>query len=275
MTKLKFSKYQLIVDDQSFSKGKIDLLSKHLATINQSGKAMKINENYCQVKHVEYFKDFLCFEIAYGDNRKYSESVFDCEKEEFGMNPKSRSQVEPNAQLFCFLGIEKIKGVWISNSRAKTMLIQLIENSQAGNFILAKEVIDQEEFLKSIKTIDSTRFVINPENLFEDRNYTEIANNIFGFGAKAVYELQATFRKGTGIEGIVDSLRALFKKHQDCKIEELVVCGKNADGITQVLNIDGLSSAIMLNDLAPDENGHFAFERVRDEFMKLVFNEKT
>lgn len=183
-------------------------------------------------------------------------------------NPRNSDQYEPKQEF----GLIDFKNsiLWLSNSKRKNFIIEVLKDKLVTNDIIIKNVYSEEDFVNSIKKIEEIKFSALP-NLFSSTNSLtkELSAEILGYGAN-IATIILKFTNQTVGDKILGKIKNLLNNKVTYK--SLVITGRDSDNFGIIFNNEILSKRIPLKGMV-DENEIFDVENVFSQLITVLEND--
>lgn len=256
---INFSIFELIQKD-NYPK------ASELARIIQSGHYEDGNSTY--VVAAEAINDCVWIEFQYGTSYPRPDQVIDKQKRMKVDNPRSDQQVEPTKQLFC-LYVENHGNLYVSDSRKKGFLEQFLNRlHDKKNFIIKRVIVDPEEFLSKLKTVDRMIIAAKTDLITQTSYLFRPTQDIFGYGAPERYEIKADYR--INMNDIVrKKFQEFYEEAKTGRVSKFICVGKDDQGIETIFNADNLTSKISI-DVTRQQTGLINEEEAKKKIMDAI-----
>lgn len=226
---LEFSVFELIYDGSSPA---VDIVSKSL----KDGET-KEKKDFVYLVNTEIIDNYIWICIQYGASHPYSPNLIDRSKNcELVINTRTPEQVEPNKQLFAVYN-QSDGLIYISDTRKQGLIQEFLNDSGDSHFIIKKVLIDPDEFLNLIKTVESITIAGKTDLLSRAGHLQKPVEDIFGYDSPNKYKIEADYKMPLG-----ERFRGYFKQlalyANNGTIQRFVCIGKDDKGFTKIFNTD-------------------------------------
>lgn len=195
-------------------------------------------------------------------------NVFNIDTQETSPNPRQSNQVEPKE----YFGLIDFKNsyLWLSNTKKKKALLDLICSKFENKQVIVKDVYDQQMFIETIKSLDSIKISAEP-NLFTQTNTLnkELCRKINGYGA-TLASLSFKYDDKFIGDNLLEKVKSIFNQKNSFK--RIVISGRDEKGLGMLFNSDGFSRKINFKT-AIDENEMYLGEEVFQQLIQKIENE--
>lgn len=202
-----------------------------------------------------------------GDPRPWNPNLVDLKTKETIENLRNKDQFEPKL----FFGIFDLHSsqVWIPHNAKSVFKEAMLSKHNNASF---KEVIDEEEFFKSIQFLNEIKFGIVPDQIFNSINDVSqaLTNDANCYGSSYA-ELSMSFNKQ---HTIPEKVVQLFKRVMDDKasFKKIVISGRNRDGLDMLFNTATVSTKVTIS-AKTDENGMIDTSSLFESLKRFIRNE--
>jgi hypothetical protein len=211
--------------------------------------------------NIEYVENYL--RITFGDGSlgpRYP-TVFNLETDEEEINPRQKNQVEPR-QTFAIIDFNS-SFLWISNSKKRGALIELLKAYFPMASIVAKDIYNEEQFIETLKRLDTIKISAVPNLLSQTGILSEkLSEEINGYEANVATLSLAYHNKFTS-EYIIEKVKSIFEQKNTLK--SIVISGRDENNLGMLFNTEGFSRKIDIEAYV-DEDEMFSPE---DVFKKI------
>lgn len=215
-----------------------------------------------EIYNLVYEDNYLKINFGDGAIRPRNPKVFNFSIQEEEPNPRQKEQVEPK-ETFALLDFNT-SHLWISNSKKRNILARMLQHKFPKDRLVMKEVYDEEEFISTLKKLDSLKVSAVP-NLFANTGILSesLTEEINGYDA-SVATLSFTYYNTLTTEYLLNKIRSLFAEKNT--LRSIVIAGRDENNLGMLFNTEGFSRKIDV-DCTVDENEMFLPE---DVFLKLI-----
>lgn len=255
---VKFSVFQLIVATESpFTVDSFSLIgSEDVETFEVSHS--EDNKEVLEIKRVykELIEDrFVTLYFNQGDKFPYPATVIDSNDLMEKENPRPAGNIEMVDQFFVIIDVTTQR-IYLSDQRKKTTLATWIKN-KIGKDITIKSIIEEEDFLNKIKSVNKLSFCLVP-NLFNSSSQDVLSNNltndIFGYEAdKARLELE--YNNTNLTERLKDKISKIISRKSE--FQEITIVGRSTEGFESVFNLEEVISKVSIDAPVDEETNLF------------------
>ena len=244
---LKFTVNQLIVNSSRFDLVAFkDLENTYTDTLKVNHTSKEKEEILSVTKITKATIDARFIAIYFNDGNKfpYTNKVIDSDLNEHA-NPRSPDEIELDDQFFLLVDVQSQR-IFMSDQRRKTSVISWL-NSKIKKKIEIKPIINEDEFIQKIKSVNKVCFTVVP-NLFNLKNENilsnELVQDIYGFGAEEGH-IELSYNDAKITEKILDKLKALIGQKKDFK--SITVIGRGDENFVSIFNIEEIINAIYID----------------------------
>ncbi len=243
---LGFSVYQLIVGEDAFDISTFSIINDEDTEIEEVTRRKSKEKEIVSIKKIgkgTIDNRFITICFSSGDKYPYSDKIINSDLEE-QENPRTPEELELDKQLFVLID-SKTQRIFISNLKKKLYLKDWLKD-KINKDIVIKAIIQEEQFIDKIESIDKISFSITP-SLFNSGNRgllsEELVKDIFGFDAeKACIELSYKNRRKS--KKIIDKLNFL-KKHKN-EFDEITIIGRGDDNFESIFNMNEVITKVVI-----------------------------
>ena len=250
---LKFSIFQLIVETETPFTVKTfsSIEEQKLETFEIGPKEDKETLSIKRVNKECFENRFIAFYFNEGSKFPYSPTVIDTtdliEKE----NPRPAEDIELDDQFFVLIDVSSQR-IYLSDQRRKGTFTTWLKE-KIGKETHIKSIINEEEFLNKIKSVNKISLSIVP-NLFntssQDTLSHNLARDIYSFGGeKAKLEIEYNNTRMTDI--IKNKFNQVLGKKND--FQEITIIGRSDEGFESVFNLEEVYSKLVIDVSAQDK----------------------
>ena len=265
-SKKTFSIAVLKVDDTPFT---LDTFS------NIQTKEFDDLEIDSEVQHVKIIEKetkeerFILLYFEEGETNPRPDVVYNTVSRTDEQNPRSKKQIERDSQTFVLIDAQTQK-IFISDFRKKKTIEDWLAK-KIGKTILIKNIIDRENFLNEIESIDTIYLSAAP-NLFATMGILkeELTNDYhnYGVGIKHI-GLTITFEENSLPEKLKNKINSFFQQKDNDAIQKLTVSGRHDDKFERIFNAEGIIDKVTI-EITPRDNGLFNKEEVFNKLIQQV-----
>ena len=185
-------------------------------------------------------------------------------------NPRTPDQIERDSQSFFLIDIIKQK-IFISDFRKKKMLEEWL-SGKTQKQVLIRNIIDKEEFLNKIQSIDTIYLSAVP-NLFSQEGILseELTKDHHNYGQAIKHiGVKITFEKSTLLpEKLKTRIQDFFNYRANNQLDKLEVSGRYDEKFERVFNAEGIIDKIEIQ-ISPEKNGLFDSKKVFKNLIKEI-----
>lgn len=250
---LKFSIFQLIVETETPFTVKTfsSIEEQKLETFEIGPKEDKETLSIKRVNKECFENRFIAFYFNEGSKFPYSPTVIDTtdliEKE----NPRPAEDIELDDQFFVLIDVSSQR-IYLSDQRRKGTFTTWLKE-KIGKETHIKSIINEEEFLNKIKSVNKISLSIVP-NLFntssQDTLSHNLARDIYSFGGeKAKLEIEYNNTRMTDI--IKNKFNQVLGKKND--FQEITIIGRSDEGFESVFNLEEVISKLVIDVSAQEK----------------------
>lgn len=255
--KIRFSGIFLSVDDEPIN---IDNFKETII----EGRYNITEESRVHIYQYEYEEDFLKITLGDGSAMPRNPIVFNIETNEEEENPRQADQIEPR-EAFGLIDF-KTGMFWLSNSRKKKYIVNFFRSKFPDNNIIAKDVYEEETFIRTLKRLDDIRLSATPNLFSNTHSLTEyLTDEINGYEA-SIAHLHFHYQDKFVGENLIQKIRTIFANKSN--FNGIVISGRDERNLGMLFNSDGFSRKIEFKARI-DENEMFLTD---DVFTKLITN---
>lgn len=213
--------------------------------------------------------EYLWLYINYGKASPRNDKITNVETGKKKNNTRKNDEAELLGQLFVLYSYRK--GIlYLSNSKKKKVVELLIKQNAHQDAIIKSFYKNSDEVISILKKIDKIKFT-HASNLFNQGSKERQALlDLTGTDAPESFTIEASY-SGHRINNF---LRTLFKGQEDCKIADLVICGRDESDFNFIYNVDSFCRRIDTICERSDESGLFNPEDVKQSLLNAIENEK-
>lgn len=225
--------------------------------INDTGSKVQIFE-------LKYENNYLKINFGDGTLGPRNPMVFNFETHSQEDNPREKSQIETR-HTFAIIDF-KSSFLWISNSKKRNGLIDLLKLKFKDSIITAKDIYDEDEFIKTLNRLDKIKISAVPNLLSETGVLSKkLAEEINGYEADSA-SLILNYNHKLTTKYLIDKVKSIFEQKNSLK--GIVISGRDHNNLGMLFNTEGFSRKIDV-EAKVDEDEMFCTE---DLFQKLITN---
>lgn len=256
-----FSIFELIYEEKHPS---ID----DLINVLEDNFIYEIDDNFVYSVETEIVDGYYWLSMKYGAAHPRPSHIIDRSKgNALVENKRTESQVEPSSQLFCVYN-PNTGNIYVSNSRKRMFLEELFNHYGEHKFWVKRVIVDPEEFLMTLRTVDKMAVAAKTDLLTHAGNLLQPVKDIFGYDAPEQFFISADFGVPLS-ERIIKQFRFFNSECKEGKIKKFICVGKNEHGLETVFNTDNFTQKIVAS-VKKQENGLYDTNEVRDEIISKL-----
>ena len=244
---LKFSIFQLIIETNiPFTMETFSLINdSDLETFEIGAKEEKETLSIKRVSKECVEDRFVTLYFNEGNKFPYSPKVIDATDLKEKDNPRPAEDIELDDQFFILIDI-LTQRIYLSDQRKKgTFAIWL--KDKINKEVNIKSIIDEEDFLTKIKSINKISLTIVP-NLFNSSSQDilshSLVSDIYGFGAERA-TLNMDYFNSNITENIKNKFSAILNRRTEFK--DVTVIGRSTEGFESVFNLEEVISKLVID----------------------------
>lgn len=184
-------------------------------------------------------------------------------------NPRSIDQIERDCQTFILIDSQTQK-IFISDFRKKKTIEDWLAD-KTGQTVLIKNIIDRENFLNEIQSIDTIYLSAVP-SLFASMGILskELTNDYhnYGVGIKHI-GVKIHFEDNSLPQVLKNKILDLFKQKDENYIQKLEVSGRSDEKFERIFNAEGIIDKVII-EVTPRDDGLLDKDEVFDNLMKKI-----
>ena len=230
--------------------------------------SMTIDGVYYEVES-ENQEDYLWLYFNYGKATPRNDKITNIETGQKKDNSRKNCEAELLDQLFALYSYKK-DVLYLSNSRKKKVIEQLLQQNAKQNVFIKSFIKSTDEIISILKKVDKIKFT-HVSNLFNrESKERQALLDLTGTDAPETFTIEASYNT----HNITNFLRVLFNGQEECKISDLVICGRDESDFNFVYNVDNFSRRIDVICERSGESGMFNPNNIKQSLLKTIENEK-
>lgn len=211
---------------------------------------------------------FFWIYVRYGKAKPHSDEVLNTETKEIIPNKRNSNEAELRNQMFCMY-IPSKDIMYLSNFRKGSFLTTYLKDRFKKEFSLKKYIIEPEEFIKEITSVESLKFVGADRGLFNDGVFREV-DDVFGYGQTVAFTLEAKVKNNIFDSGKILNLLLSWKDRKEKgEIKRMICVGKDDKGLEKIFNLDTYLNKTKLKAIK-DANEMYNPEQIKKSFVEQL-----
>jgi len=229
------------------------------------GSYTKDTESKVQIFQLKYENNYLKINFGDGAMGPRNPKVFNFETHTEEENPRQKSQIEPR-HFFAIIDFDT-SYLWISNSKKRNGLIELLKSYFKDSTLNAKDIYDEEEFIKTLNRLDNLKISAVPNLLSETGILSKIlSEEINGYEADSA-SLSLDYNHKLTTKYLIEKIRSIFE--QKNLLKGIVIAGRDQNNLGMLFNTDGFSRKIDVKAKV-DEDEMFCTEDVFNQLITKI-----
>jgi hypothetical protein len=221
-----------------------------------------------QIFIVEFLENFLTINFADGSSMPRNPVIYDQITHSLEDNPRNKNQIEPK-EYFALIDF-RTSFIWLNNTSKKNILLRFLKRFFKNKNLVLKDIYDEDDFMKCIKTLDGIKISAVSPNLFANSNsISQALSDELYMASKA--ELTLSYNKVNIVEKIKDKLWNILK-HKEC-FKSITISGRDEKNLGMFFNNNLFTRKISFRSKV-SENGMFLPTDVFTKLIKEITNEK-
>lgn len=235
-----------------------------------SGSYTNNNESRVQIFNIDYEDNYLKMNFAEGSVGPRNPNVYNFDTHEEEPNPRQKNQVEPR-QTFAIIDFNS-SFLWISNSKKRTAVIDLLKEKFKTSSIVVKEIYDEKQFIQMLRSLDNIKISAVP-NLFSNSGLLSqtLSEEINGYEA-SVATLSLSYNNRITNNYLIEKVKSIFEQKNSLK--SIVIAGRDENNLGMLFNSEGFSRKIEI-DAQVDEDEMFSSEDVYNMLIRKIKTENA
>ncbi|WP_146171787.1 hypothetical protein [Flavobacterium magnum] len=221
------------------------------------------NDTDTKVQTFNIVYDDRYLKLSFGDGMlgPRNPKVFNLETHEEEENPRQKHQIEPR-QTFAIIDFNT-SFLWISNSKKRSALIELLKHYFPTTLITAKDIYDETQFVETLRRLDTIKVSAVPNLLSQTGILSDkLCEEINGYEAN-VATLSLSYNNRYTSDYLIEKVKSIFG--QKNALKSIVISGRDNNNLGMLFNTEGFSRKIEVEAIVDDDE---MFDP-EDVFLKL------
>lgn len=226
------------------------------------GTYTKDTESKVQIFDIKYEAHYLKINFGDGTVGPRNPIVFNFKTHAEEENPRQKTQIEPR-NFFAIIDFAT-SYLWISNSKKRNGLVDLLRSYFKGSVLIAKDIYNEEEFIKTLKRLDKIKISAAPNLLSQNGVLSKkLTEEINGYEADSA-TLSLDYNHKLTTNYLIEKVKSIFE--QKNLLKGIVIAGRDRNNLGMLFNTEGFSRKLDIKAIV-DANEMFITD---DVFKQLI-----